>query len=405
MSIGGKVLDVKRGNSAGRSRRDAVAGMMVDMTDDAHDKWMKLCLDLAQRGAGRVSPNPMVGAVLVGTDGTLLGQGWHREYGGPHAERHAIQDADRRYGIDALEHATLYVNLEPCVHHGQTPPCTELILEKRIPRVVVGTSDPFPAVSGRGIRQLRDHGVDVTEGVLERECRRFNEAFIQHVTTGRPLVILKLAQTLDGRIAGPSGRRGWISGEASRFLVHHWRATMDAVMVGTGTALADDPALTVRHVEGRVPLRIVLDRTGRLSADLKLLSDEHTIHTIVFTSETTTLPYEKAFVDRGGRVFRVPEKDGRLALAAVLDLLGSEGGIGGRPLQSVLAEGGADLARSLMQADLVDRFYLFVAPKVFGTGPLGLDGPSRVKDEDPFVEHEWEIVGEDVLFRGYRRSV
>ena len=365
---------------------------------------MRLCLELAEQGAGRVSPNPMVGAVLVGTDGTLLGQGWHREYGGPHAEHHAIQDADRRYGSDALENATLYVNLEPCVHHGKTPPCTDAILAKKIPRVVVGMSDPFSAVDGRGIRHLRGHGVEVTEGILEHQCRRFNEAFIRHVQTGRPLVVLKLAQTLDGRIARQRGESGWISGEASRGLVHHWRATMDAVMVGTGTATADDPALTVRHVEGRPPVRIVLDRQGRLSAGLKLFSDDHAASTIVFTSEKALLPYEMALVERGGRVFRVGESDERLDLTAAIEKLGEEGGIEGRPLQSILVEGGGQVARSLLKADLVDRLYLFVAPKIFGAGPLGLDGPGLAASEDPFVEYDWEIVGEDALFRGYRRE-
>lgn len=375
------------------------------MSNDTPEKWMRLCLDLAQRGAGRVSPNPMVGAVLVGTDGTLLGQGWHRQYGGPHAERHAIQDALRRYGSDALEHATLYVNLEPCVHHGKTPPCTDLILETRIPRVVAATRDPFPAVSGRGLDKLRDNGVDVTTGVLEKESRRFNEGFIRHVETGRPMVVLKIAQTLDGRIARASGKGGWISGEDARHLVHHWRATMDAVMVGTGTALADDPALTVRHVEGREPLRIVLDRHGRLSPKLKLLSDEHVGHTIVFTADRSSLPYERDFVEGGGRVFRVAHSDSGLDLRSVFEMLGQRGGVDGRPLQSVLVEGGAGIARSLLQEDLVDRLYLFVAPKVFGAGLLGLDGLKLADRESPFVEHRWEPIGQDVLFRGYRRSV
>ncbi len=373
--------------------------------ETVHDRWMRLCLDLAQRGAGRVSPNPMVGAVLVGTDGTLLGQGWHREFGGPHAEVHAIRDADRRYGADALEHATLYVNLEPCVHHGKTPPCTDLILEKNIPRVVVGTIDPFSAVAGRGMERLREAGVEVKEGVLERECRRFNEAFIRHVNTGRPLVVLKMAQTLDGRIARSGPASGWISGEASRGLVHHWRATMDGVMVGTGTAQADDPSLTVRHVEGRSPVRIVLDRQGKLSRKLKLFTDDRTEYTIVFTSEGAEPPYEKNLVKGGGRIYRIAESDGRLDLATILTKLGEDGGTENRPIQSILVEGGAHIARSLWQADLVDRYYLFIAPKVFGSGPLALDRADLVADENPFVEREWELVGEDVLFKGYMRDV
>lgn len=366
---------------------------------------MKMCLDLAERSAGRVSPNPMVGAVLVGTDDTLLGQGWHREYGGPHAEIHAIQDAERRYGADVLEHATLYVNLEPCVHHGKTPPCTDAILEGKIPRVVVGTSDPFPAVSGRGLKRLRDRGVEVTEGVLEQECRRFNEAFIHHVDTGCPLVVLKMAQTLDGRIARPNGESRWISGEASRGLVHHWRSTMDGVMVGTGTAAADDPALTVRHVEGRQPVRVVLDRQGRLPSGLKLFSDESVSSTIVFTGRDVHLDYEKSLRDKGGRVFRMEAGTNGFDLHGVMTRLGEEGAADGKPLQSLLVEGGSQLAAALFQADLVDRLYLFVAPKIFGDGPLAIDGPAVVDSEDAFVERTWEVIGEDVLFKGFRRSL
>ncbi len=375
------------------------------MAEESHDRWMKMCLDLAERGAGLVSPNPMVGAVLVGTDDTLLGQGWHREYGGPHAERHAIKDAERRYGDDALENATLYVNLEPCVHHGKTPPCTDIILEKKIPRVVVGTIDPFHAVAGGGIDRLTENGVAVTVGVLERECRRFNEAFLRQVDTGRPLVILKMAQTLDGRIARPIGESRWISGEGSRRLVHHWRATMDGILVGTGTALADDPSLTVRHVDGRQPMRIVPDRQGRLPSELKLFSDDDAAHTIVFTGERSSLPYEGTLTEKGGRVYRIPDGEERLDLLRLMDVLGREGGIQGRPMQSVLVEGGSRLAASLFAADLVDRLYLFVSPKIFGGGALALDGPGLVTNEDAFVEGEWEVLGDDILYRGYVREV
>lgn len=377
------------------------------MTDRDHDRWMTTCLELAERGAGKVSPNPMVGAVLVGTDGTMLGQGWHRDFGGPHAEVHAVQDALRRYGDDALENATLYVNLEPCCHHGKTPPCIDVILEHRIPRVVVGTGDPFPEVAGRGVARLRERGVEVTEGVLEDACKRFNEAFLHHVRTARPLVTLKMAQTLDARVAGTSGRSRWISGEASRRIVHHWRATMDAVLVGTRTAAEDDPALTVRHVEGRHPVRVVLDRTGRLSGDLKLFADEHADHTVVLTSVGSELPYEDALSRRGGRVFRVDADDGGLNLMQALDMLGREGGPGGRPLQSVLVEGGAALAASLLAGDLVDRLYLFLAPKVLGAGRLSIDGIGMKELDEAltFANHEWEPAGEDMLFRGYRRNL
>lgn len=377
------------------------------MTETDHDKWMTTCLELAERGSGRVSPNPMVGAVLVGTDGTLLGQGWHREFGGPHAEVHAIQDAERRYGDDALANATLYANLEPCSHHGKTPPCTDLILEKNIPRVVVGMGDPHPSVAGEGIRRLRDAGVEVTEDVSVAACKRFNEAFLHHVDTARPLVTLKMAQTLDARVAGISGESRWISGEASRRLVHHWRATTDGVMVGTETALRDDPALTVRHVEGRHPTRIVLDRTGRLPGHLQLFNDGQADHTVVITGGSTTLPYAEDLESRGGRVITVQERNGQLNLKDALSALGKDAGPEGRSLQSLLVEGGSTLGASLLREDLVDRLYLFIAPLLLGAGTLSVHeiGREEIDHAYTFVEKQWDHVGDDVLFKGFRRKL
>ena len=377
------------------------------MTDPTHEKWMATCLGLARQGAGLVSPNPMVGAVLVGTDGTLIGQGLHHEYGGPHAEVYAIRDAERRYGSDALEHATLYVNLEPCSHHGKTPPCVDLILEKRIPCVVVGARDPFLKPVGSGVHRLREQGVQVIEGVLEAACKRLNEAFMHHIRTGRPLVTLKMAQTLDARIAGATGASRWISGDLSRRLVHHWRATSDGVLVGTETARHDNPSLTVRHVEGRHPARIVLDRTGRLPGDLKLFTDGQAEKTIVVAGESARIPYEEALVGCGGRVIRVAERDGALELGEMLEELGRDAGRQGLPLQSLLVEGGAALAASLLREDLVDRLFLFLAPKVLGAGPVSIEGIGREDLEKAltFVEHAWESVGEDMVFKGYRRAL
>ena len=382
-----------------------------DMTDHApqnmHQKWMATCLDLARQGAGRVSPNPMVGAVLVGTDGTLLGQGLHHEYGGPHAEVYAIRDAERRYGAVALEHATLYVNLEPCSHHGNTPPCVDLILEKRIPRVVFGTRDPFRGSAGSGAQRLREAGVQVVEGALEAECKRLNEAFMHHTRTGRPLVTLKMAQTLDARIAGASGASQWISGDLSRRLAHHWRAEADGVLVGTETARQDNPSLTVRHVEGRHPVRIVLDRTGRLPADLNLFTDAQADKTIVVVAESTHIPYEQALVERGGRVLRMSVRNDALPLDHMLEALGERGGRGGLPMQSLLVEGGAALAASLLRKDLVDRLFLFIAPKALGAGPVAIDeiGREDLAEALTFAEHAWESVGEDMVFKGYRRAL
>ncbi len=212
---------------------------------------MRRALTLAARGTGAVSPNPRVGCVIVDEAGQVIGEGWHGRYGGPHAEVWAIRDATARHGADALRGATLVVTLEPCAHHGKTPPCADLIVETGIPRVVVGTRDPFPAVDGRGIERLRAAGVAVTVGVEQDACRRLNDAFAFHARTGRPYVALKVAQTLDGVAATEAGHSRWVTGPEARARVHAWRAGFDAVLIGAGTARADDPALTVRDAEGR----------------------------------------------------------------------------------------------------------------------------------------------------------
>jgi len=378
-------------------------------TDAGHRPWMERCLDLAEAGAGAVSPNPMVGAVVVGPGGTVLGEGAHEVYGGPHAEVQALHTAEEQHGAEALRDATLYVNLEPCSHHGKTPPCTSLIVEKAVPRVVVGTVDPFPQAQGRGIRRLREQGIEVEVGVCAHACRRFNEAFFHHVETGRPLVTLKVAQTLDGRVATRTGDSQWISGEAARTLVHRWRATLDGVLVGTGTARSDDPRLTVRHVEGRQPMRLVLDREGTLPPDRTLFTDAHADRTIaVLGAERDRPAYADTLVDAGGQILRVPETaDDHLDLRALLRRLGTDGGREAVPLQSLLVEAGPGLATALFRQDLVDRFFCFVAPKVIGEGidAVGDLGRTEMADAVTFAEQDWEAVGTDVLLRGYCRAV
>ena len=370
---------------------------------------MARCLELARRGAGTVSPNPMVGAVLVDADGTALGEGWHQTYGGPHAEVHAIHDVEAQHGPEALRDATLYVNLEPCAHHGKTPPCTNLIVQKGIPRVVIGMEDPFPAVGGQGIEQLREHGVDVEVGVLEAACQRLNAAFVHHVKTGCPLVTLKIAQTLDGHIATRTGDSQWISGAAARTLVHQWRSELDGVLVGRGTAQADDPRLTVRHVEGRQPVRLVLDRTGTLPADLNLFADDMADHTIAVVGEGYGMPDSAdALKAAGGYLLRIPETEAdHLNLKALLTRLGKDGGRSAAPMQSLLVEAGPGLATALFRQDLVDRFFCFVAPKLIGDGMPSLRSLDidRMADALTFAESTWDTVGDDLLFRGYRRAM
>jgi len=367
---------------------------------DAH--WMQRCLALATRGAGRVSPNPLVGAVLVSPDGHMLGEGWHARYGEAHAEVNAVADARTRGVTDAeLRTATMYVSLEPCSHHGKTPPCADLLVRLGIPRVVVAHEDPFPDVAGRGLARLRAAGVDVSVGVLETEARRLNAAFLTHVATGRPYVVLKLAQTLDGCMATHTGHSQWITSPESRARVHALRATLDAVLIGAGTALADDPALTVRLADGRNPSRIVLDRLGTLPPSLRLFTDEHAAQTLVFVQDGQRPAYTNVL---GDRLVHLPAQDGHLDLGAVLDALGK--GIGGRRFQSVLVEAGPSLASAFLAHQLADEVQIFIAPKWLGGGQRASHPapPNVMSGALTWPRHTWETVGTDVLLTAYKNA-
>ncbi|CAN5524607.1 bifunctional diaminohydroxyphosphoribosylaminopyrimidine deaminase/5-amino-6-(5-phosphoribosylamino)uracil reductase RibD [soil metagenome] len=363
-----------------------------------HSQNMDRALELARRGAGYVSPNPMVGAVIVDDEGGILGEGWHGAYGGPHAEVWALRDAERRGNADRLDQATMYVTLEPCSHHGKTPPCADAIAAAGIPLVVAAMRDPNPRVDGGGFDRLRAAGVKVTDGVREDEARRLNAAFVHHQKTGRPLVTLKWAQTLDGFVATESGDSQWVSGEESRKLVHQWRAETDAVLVGSGTAAADDPALTVRHVEGRQPWRIVLDGRGKLPESLRLFSDEHAPRTIAVTREGLAPAYTERLVPNGGRVLNISQAGGHLDLVHLLEAFGS--GSDGLPtLQSVLVEAGPGLATAFLESGLADRLSVFVAPRILGSGTKATRLPpvKRMADAHQLTSARFDPIGEDLL--------
>lgn len=335
----------------------------------------------------------------------MLGEGFHVRFGGRHAEPRAISDVERRHGSDVLRKATLYTNLEPCNHVDKTPRCVDLILKKGIPRVVFGMTDPNPTAA-HGAEHLRQQGVEVTDGVLESACKRLNEAFAHHVATGRPLVTLKIAQTLDGRIAGISGKSRWITGQKARTLVHKWRAEHDGVLIGSGTAFKDDPALTVRLTTGDQPHRYVLDRAGTLPPGLQMFTDKHANHTTAIVGLTEP-PYARALAEAGGHILMISgEKDGHLSLHAILDSLGHDRGHRNLPLLSLLVEAGPRLATALLKEDLVDRLFVFVAPKILGSGLPSFHGLgiTELTNALTFAEHSWEQVGEDVLFRGYRHA-
>lgn len=334
---------------------------------DEDRKFMKLALRLARRGLGSTHPNPMVGALVV-EGGKVLGSGWHRRPGEPHAEVIALNEAG-----DSARGATMYVTLEPCAHYGRTPPCVERILEAGISRLVCATVDPNPLVDGRGIARLKEAGVEVEVGVSEEEARELNRAYFKYVTTGRPFVTLKWAQTLDGRIATRSGDSRWITGEGARRYAHRLRAEADAVVVGVGTVLSDDPQLTVRLARGRNPLKVVLDSRLRTPPTAKVLSGGKVV---LATTELASSESRKALEEAGARVWVLPEREGRVDIEALLVKLAGEGKI------SVLVEGGREVLTSFLRRGTCDRIVVLLAPKLLGEGTdaLGDLGIERISD-------------------------
>jgi diaminohydroxyphosphoribosylaminopyrimidine deaminase/5-amino-6-(5-phosphoribosylamino)uracil reductase len=316
-------------------------------------KYMKRALTLARKGVGKTTPNPVVGCVIV-KQGTIVGEGWHRKAGGPHAEVHALEMAG-----DAAHGADVYVTLEPCCHTGQTPPCSEALIKAGVRRVVAGMRDPNPLVSGGGLAALERAGIITSCGILEADCRAINMPFIKHVTTGIPYVTYKCAMTLDGNIATVTGESRWISCEESRKNVHRMRARMDAVMVGVDTVLADNPQLTVRHVRGRNPLRVIVDTRLRTPESVNVLDGQHTSKTIIATTESNPRVHLR-YLKQGVTIVVCEESDGRVSMK---DLLKKLGGMG---VQSILLEGGSRLAGDMLQHGLIDELAFFVAPKIVG---------------------------------------
>jgi diaminohydroxyphosphoribosylaminopyrimidine deaminase / 5-amino-6-(5-phosphoribosylamino)uracil reductase len=320
------------------------------------ETYMRRALALARRGRGRVEPNPMVGCVIV-RDGEVIGEGWHRKFGGPHAEVHAVNQAKGR-----VRGATVYVTLEPCCHHGKTPPCADLLIEQKVQRVVMATRDPSAKVSGKGARKLRRAGIEVEVGLMETEAKALIAPFAKLTTTGRPWVIAKWAMTLDGKIATRTGQSKWISSPEARTVVHRTRGQVDAVIIGAGTALADDPELTCRWARGRQPKRVVLDGSAKLPLTSKLVRSAREVPVIVSVSERADKQRLEALSAAGCQVVVLPDADGRIALPALLDLLGS------MEMTNVLVEGGGEVLGACFDANLVDEVMVFVGPKIVG-GP------------------------------------
>jgi len=349
---------------------------------------MRRALGLARRALGTASPNPCVGAVVV-KDGVILGEGYHRRPGEDHAEVLALGRAGRR-----ARGSTLYVNLEPCCFQGRTPPCTEEIIRRKVARVVCAQEDPNPRVSGRGLARLRSAGLEVTAGVLESQARDLNEAYNKHISTGLPFLVVKIAQTLDGRIATRSGDSRWITSFPVRRLVHRLRSQLDAVLVGWSTVRRDDPLLTVRHVRGRDPVKVILDSRLRTPLKARVWS---TGRTVVATCEGHEEHRLQRYRDRGAEIWEFPsDPSGRVDFKKCIRRLGRE------DITSVLVEGGQRVFTTALRSGLTDRVIICLAPRLLGRGKdaLGDLGIRRIAEALPIREMKVRRLGQDVIITG-----
>ena len=359
-----------------------------------HEQYMARALELAERGRGKVAPNPMVGCVIV-RDDVVVGEGFHRRAGEAHAERHALDAAG-----DAARGATAYVTLEPCDHHGRTPPCTEALIAAGVRRVVMAVLDPNDRVNGAGAKRLREAGIDVVVGVLRDEAERQNEIFRTVHLEQRPFVLYKTAMTLDGKIATRTGQSRWITGEPARNLVQRWRHELDAVAVGINTILLDDPLLTTRLEGGRTPLKVVFDSVGRTPPDAALFEDDPRgvpARVLIFATAKAAPARVDALRARGAEVVVTEESRGRSDLRAALDELWR------RDVTSVLLEGGGTLAWSFFEEGSVDRVAWFVGPKLLGgkgASPLGGMGVAHMDEAIGLRDVRTERVGRDLLISG-----
>jgi len=357
------------------------------LTDESY---IQLAIEIAKKGIGSVSPNPLVGCVIV-KNNKIIGAGYHQKYGGNHAEINAINDAKEN-----VEGSTLYINLEPCSHHGKTPPCVNRIIEKKIKKVVIGTLDMNPLVSGVGIKKLKAAGIEVKVGVLENECINLNKFFFKFITKKIPYVTLKAAQTADGRIAGKDGESKWISSLTARKYVHSLRAKYDALLVGAGTVIKDDPRLTVRLTEGRNPKRIVLDTNLKIKSSYKIFTNNGDKKLILVTSKkNSTLKNGKIrkIISSGAQIIYVKERNRKLNLKNVLKELGK------LQISSVLVEGGSEIFTSFVKENLFDDIQLILSPKLLGCGiPLVSNlGIKSIKKSVKLKVGNFEKIGDDVL--------
>ena len=357
------------------------------------EDFMRVALDLARNAIGRTSPNPLVGAVIV-REGRIVGAGWHRKAGTPHAEIHALNMAG-----DLAKGATLYVTLEPCSHYGRTGPCAEAVVKAGIKRVVIGMGDPNPKVAGKGIAILERAGIEVRCGVLEDEARALNEVFLKWIAVQKPFVVLKTAMSLDGKIATHTGKSQWITGEAARRRVHEYRDTYDGIMVGIGTVLADNPSLTARlpDGQGKNPVRIVVDSKARTPLDANLVTDGAAL-TIIAVTAKASQERVQALKDKGVAIMVAGDGE-----QVDMDLLMQK--LGEMEICSVFVEGGGQVNFSLLKAGLVDKVHAFIAPKLIGgreaLTPVEGEGFAELTEAVELEHTTVETIGQDILLTGY----
>lgn len=352
------------------------------------ETYMQLALEYAKKGCGWVSPNPMVGAVVV-KNGKVIGDGYHQRYGGLHAERNALASC-----TESPQGATLYVTLEPCCHFGKTPPCTDAILESGIRRVVVGSVDPNPLVAGKGIQILRQNGIEVTEGILNEACTTLNYVFFHFIKTKTPYVVMKYAMTMDGKIATRSGESKWITGVVARNRVQEDRHRYTGIMVGVGTVLADNPLLTCRLPEGKNPIRIICDSQLQTPLESQIVKTAKQIPTIMATCSLDEAR-ANAYREAGCEVMALPSMDGHIDLQALMVALGKRG------IDSILLEGGGTLNWSALQSGIVNRIQAYVAPKLFGgaeaKSPVEGFGVEKPEYAFRFTPPHITRLGDDIL--------
>ena len=354
---------------------------------------MKIALDLAKLGKGKVNPNPLVGAVIV-KDKKIIAKGYHEKYGEDHAEVNAFKNAKEN-----VAGATMYVTLEPCSHYGKTPPCVDKIIDKKISRVVIGMMDPNKLVLGQGIKKLQDAGIEVEVGVLEEECKKLNEVFIKYIKNKKPFVVLKAAMSLDGKISTASGESKWITGNKSRSEVHKLRNDLSAIMVGVDTVIIDNPYLTCRIVDGRNPIRIIVDSKLRIPKDSNVLENTNDIKTIIATTEKAAKEKIDYLKNIGVWVIKTKSTDEKVNLKELMIKLGE------LKIDSILLEGGSMLNYSALEVGIVDKVLIYIAPKIIGgvnsKTPVGGNGIEQLKDAFKIKDLNISMVSEDVLNQGY----